>query len=139
MTACVWIYFPAVAQRYQRSIDWHKENNNIQPHFGLFWNFCINSTLGTNLTRVHCKPHADRKNIAGGVCALFVYSIGPSSCFSSFPICIADEMTFFLLLCRTIQSPGKIMACAMGGWDFFGDPTQCPGPLPIFSVLPLQH
>jgi hypothetical protein len=44
--------------------------------FGYFFNCCINASGGLDPKFdqwVKCRPHVDKKNIAGGVCGLFVY------------------------------------------------------------------
>ena len=68
------MHFPGVAARYRKNVeDIHKKyNGRFKPHFGLFWNFCLNSEFG-EVERVHCMPHVDSKNIAIGLCALYIY------------------------------------------------------------------
>jgi hypothetical protein len=65
-------YFPGVAKRYHRCITYMKEHYNISPSYGYFWNFCCNGPRG-NIKLVHCRPHVDAKNIALGICILYVY------------------------------------------------------------------
>ncbi|KAL0565591.1 hypothetical protein V5O48_016432 [Marasmius crinis-equi] len=66
--------FPEVANRYKRCIKYMKTRHNLTPQFGLFWNFCLNGiSSATNVDRVHCLPHVDFKNIALGVCMIFIY------------------------------------------------------------------
>jgi hypothetical protein len=67
------LYFPAVAERYRKCIEYHQRVHNISTPFGLFFNFCINGIFPGQL-RVHTKPHADYKNILG-ICLLLVYLI----------------------------------------------------------------
>jgi hypothetical protein len=62
--------FPGVVERFQKSAEWHKEHG-AQPLFGAFWNLCINARF-PGQKRIHCLPHADRKNIVG-ICALLVF------------------------------------------------------------------
>ncbi|KAF8548532.1 hypothetical protein OG21DRAFT_1526429 [Imleria badia] len=47
------------------------ESHGYPAHFDLYFNFCPNLPLKG--TRVHTAPHADRKNIAGGMCALMAF------------------------------------------------------------------
>jgi hypothetical protein len=63
--------FPGVAERFEHSAQWHREQFGIEPLFGAYWNLCINAAFPKQ-RRIHCIPHVDRKNIVG-VCALFVY------------------------------------------------------------------
>ncbi len=35
-------YYPGVVARFQKSAAWHKDRYGIEPHFGYFWNMCIN-------------------------------------------------------------------------------------------------
>jgi hypothetical protein len=67
----VQLAFPGVADRIQKSLEWHSKKYGIKPLFGLFWNMCINSAF-EGQKRVHCKPHCDSKNVVG-VCAVLVY------------------------------------------------------------------
>ncbi|KAG9310521.1 hypothetical protein JVU11DRAFT_9064 [Chiua virens] len=70
-------YFPACAERFQRAVDYWAEVNvgkpeqKVEAQFGLFFNFCPNVPLPGG--RVHTVPHADRKNVPGGLCALLTY------------------------------------------------------------------
>jgi len=67
-------HFPKIAERYrQNAADIKKKHKGeIEPHFGLFWNFCLNAAH-RDVPRVHCWPHIDSKNIAVGVCVLYIY------------------------------------------------------------------
>lgn len=65
------IMFPGVAERYQQCAEWHNKMHSVSPHYGLFWNLCINACF-PGQPRIHTIPHADSKNIIG-VCALFIY------------------------------------------------------------------
>jgi len=49
-----------------------RENDNIEAKFGLFFNFCLNSPC-KGVKQVFCTPHVDWKNIAFGVCMIFIY------------------------------------------------------------------
>lgn len=65
------LYYPGVVARFLLSAAWHKEHNGIEPHFGYFWNMCINGIF-KGVERVHCLPHADAKNPVA-ICALYIY------------------------------------------------------------------
>lgn len=77
---CLKIYAPGCAKRFQRCADFHSKKYGIRPPFGLYWNLCINAPFHGQRKRVHLKWHADRKNIAGGHCGVFV-TCGKSSSF----------------------------------------------------------
>jgi len=70
-----------IAKRYQDCADYHLKTYGIRPLFGgLFWNFCLNvAPPESQASRVHCLPHIDCKNIALGLCMIFVYH-GDSEC-----------------------------------------------------------
>ncbi|KAF8177529.1 hypothetical protein K438DRAFT_1769986 [Mycena galopus ATCC 62051] len=73
VTSVVTNVFPGVAERFLKDAAWHKERYGIEPLFGLFWNFCINAWfVNGGQKRIHCYPHADRKNQIG-VCVLVIY------------------------------------------------------------------
>ncbi|KAJ3908052.1 hypothetical protein F5879DRAFT_794344, partial [Lentinula edodes] len=57
------VRFPAIAQRYQDSVDYMKAKFGIEAMFGLFFNFCLNSAR-EGVPRVFCRPHVDWKNTA---------------------------------------------------------------------------
>ncbi|KAJ3860035.1 hypothetical protein EV359DRAFT_85743 [Lentinula novae-zelandiae] len=65
-------HFPAIAKRYQDSINYMRLKYGIEAMFGLFFNFCLNAPR-KGVKRVFCKPHVDWKNIAFGVCMIYVY------------------------------------------------------------------
>ncbi|KAI0055118.1 hypothetical protein BV25DRAFT_1843180 [Artomyces pyxidatus] len=65
-------HFPGIAQRYRRCHQVIKDEYGIEPLFGLFYNFCLNAAR-PGVPRVFCQPHVDWKNIAIGVCLIFVY------------------------------------------------------------------
>ncbi|KAJ4466684.1 hypothetical protein C8J55DRAFT_565673 [Lentinula edodes] len=65
-------HFPAIAKRYQDSIDYMRLKYGIEAMFGLFFNFCLNAPR-KGVKRVFCKPHVDWKNVAFGVCMIYVY------------------------------------------------------------------
>lgn len=65
------LVFPGVAARFKADAAWHKAKYGIEPLFGLFWNFCLNARF-RGQRRIHCKPHADARNVIG-ICALLIY------------------------------------------------------------------
>ncbi|KAF7339086.1 hypothetical protein MVEN_01985000 [Mycena venus] len=67
----VTILFPGIAARFLADAQWHKGRYGIAPMFGLFWNLCLNACF-RGRRRIHCGPHADRKNQIG-VCVLLIY------------------------------------------------------------------
>ncbi|KAJ7769625.1 hypothetical protein DFH07DRAFT_768895 [Mycena maculata] len=71
VTSVVKTVFPGVAARFEADAKWHKDRYGIDPMFGLFWNLCLNAWF-PNARRVHCKPHADKKNQIG-ICVLLIY------------------------------------------------------------------
>ncbi|KAG1893200.1 uncharacterized protein F5891DRAFT_1196730 [Suillus fuscotomentosus] len=60
--------FPLLAKRYADC----SQALGISPLYGHFFSFCLNSARA-GVERVHCSPHVDWKNIAIGVCVVFVY------------------------------------------------------------------
>ncbi|KAG6370119.1 hypothetical protein JVT61DRAFT_12419 [Boletus reticuloceps] len=66
------LYFPGCAARFQHAID-HWKLQDIYADFGLYFNFCPNFPFPGGWPRVHTKPHADRKSIAGGNCVLMAF------------------------------------------------------------------
>ncbi|KAJ8078124.1 hypothetical protein PM082_000330 [Marasmius tenuissimus] len=66
--------FPKIADRYRECNKYMWENYGLEPPFGLFWNVCLNGmSKATKPLRVFCTPHVDYKNIALGVCMIFIY------------------------------------------------------------------
>ncbi|KAL0568764.1 hypothetical protein V5O48_013215 [Marasmius crinis-equi] len=66
--------FPAIAMWYARCAQYMSDTHQLKPKFDLFWNFCLNGVgPATEVPRVQCKPHVDFKNIALGVCMIFIY------------------------------------------------------------------
>ncbi len=47
---------------------------DIHAKFGHFYNFCLNSACA-GVKRVFCKPHVDWKNVAFGVCVVFIFGV----------------------------------------------------------------
>ncbi|KAJ7359399.1 hypothetical protein DFH08DRAFT_647599, partial [Mycena albidolilacea] len=71
VTRLVTDIFPGVAARFLADAKWHKKRYGIEPMFGLFWNLCLNAWF-PGQGRIHCDPHADKKNQIG-VCVLLIY------------------------------------------------------------------
>ncbi|KAJ7259112.1 hypothetical protein B0H12DRAFT_1232098 [Mycena haematopus] len=71
VTDIVTLVFPGVAARFLSDADWHEKRYGIKPMFGLFWNLCLNAWF-PGQRRIHCRPHADKKNQIG-VCVLLIY------------------------------------------------------------------
>ncbi|KAJ7934412.1 hypothetical protein B0H13DRAFT_1951310, partial [Mycena leptocephala] len=65
--------FPGVAARFLADADWHWRRHGIKPMFGLFWCLCLNACF-PGQRRIHCRPHADKKNRIG-VCVLLIYAL----------------------------------------------------------------
>lgn len=82
VSSVVCIAFPGVKDRFEKSKAWHKKEYDIDPMFGVFWNFCLNG-LFFDQPRVHCRPHADSKNPIS-VCALMTYILKGCKCFYTF-------------------------------------------------------
>ncbi|EJD33128.1 hypothetical protein AURDEDRAFT_177791 [Auricularia subglabra TFB-10046 SS5] len=70
---------PEVVTRMEANHQWHYENTKddatpLRPMFGLFWNFCVNvPSPSEGVLRVCCRPHADQKNCAVLMCAVFFF------------------------------------------------------------------
>ncbi|KAF9045653.1 hypothetical protein BDZ89DRAFT_1127585 [Hymenopellis radicata] len=67
-------HFPGIAGRYKACRDYMRTKYNIPAQFGLFFNWCLNAPR-PSVKRVHCDPHVDFKNIALGICVIFVYGV----------------------------------------------------------------
>ena len=68
--------FPEIVARYEQCHKVISDNfGGMKPMYGLFYNFCLNGARPEphKAKRVYCEPHVDWKNIAIGVCLLFVY------------------------------------------------------------------
>ncbi|KAJ7144662.1 hypothetical protein C8R44DRAFT_760252 [Mycena epipterygia] len=74
------LVFPGVAARFKADAAWHKAKYDIEPLFGLFWNFCLNARF-RGQRRIHCKPHADARNVIG-ICALLIYVLSDGDNFN---------------------------------------------------------
>jgi hypothetical protein len=64
-------YFPAIAKKYRTCDQFWRDttNNEVKMEFSLF--FCV--TINTMIdSPVKTTPHRDFKNVAIGLCALFV-------------------------------------------------------------------
>ena len=98
------LFFPGVAKRFKDCVEWHREKySDIRPLFGCFWNLCVNGMfLGQR--RIHCCPHADKKNIVG-VCLLMVYVLpGLPTVYNPF---FGSDFTFLQdIASTTLRNPG---------------------------------
>jgi hypothetical protein len=75
------LYFPGVAKRYDQCAKYMKSKYGLESAYGLFWNFCLNSPRpDKHIFRIHCHPHVDAKNLALGLCVLYVYGISLLTC-----------------------------------------------------------
>lgn len=68
--------FPRIVSRYKECHNNILATYGIKPMYGLFYNFCLNGSIPGVVDRVYCEPHVDWKNIAIGVCLIFVYGEG---------------------------------------------------------------
>ncbi|KAK7019813.1 hypothetical protein VNI00_017902 [Paramarasmius palmivorus] len=64
--------FPGIYKRFMDCSQWMEQNYGLKAPYGVFFNFCLNGVVD-GYQRVHCQPHVDFKNVALGVCMLFVY------------------------------------------------------------------
>ena len=65
--------FPKIAERYRKCSAKMKHRYGFSAPFGgLFFNFCVNGIMAGH-PRVKCLPHIDFKNLALGVCMIYVY------------------------------------------------------------------
>ncbi|KAK7037413.1 hypothetical protein VNI00_011163 [Paramarasmius palmivorus] len=68
-------HFPRIYQRFKDCSDYMRDRYGEEfkaPYGGIFFNFCVNG-VRYGVPRVFCKPHVDHKNVALGVCMVFVY------------------------------------------------------------------
>ncbi|KAK7047835.1 hypothetical protein VNI00_006163 [Paramarasmius palmivorus] len=65
-------HFPGIHQRFSDCSEWMRKHHRLQAPYGVFFNFCLNG-VSVDTDRVHCEPHVDFKNVALGVCMIFVY------------------------------------------------------------------
>lgn len=65
--------FPEIVARYKQCHKAIESQHGVAPMYGLFYNFCLNGAWPGKTDRVYCEPHVDWKNIAIGVCLIFVY------------------------------------------------------------------
>ncbi|THU99055.1 hypothetical protein K435DRAFT_856024 [Dendrothele bispora CBS 962.96] len=65
-------HFPQIWERFHNAAESLHKMYGIRPPFGVFWNFCLNSPR-RGIKRVFCNPHIDAKNVALGLCMIFVY------------------------------------------------------------------
>jgi hypothetical protein len=118
--------FPGIAKRYERCKAYMKKTYNLEPGYGLFWNFCVNSPCKL-FKRIHCKPHVDAKNLALGICVLYIWG-KPSN------RSILCKLTMGV---RQIQPLGKILACNLGGRYHYRTASRCVSSLPLCDLLSL--
>ncbi|KAK7030912.1 hypothetical protein VNI00_013858 [Paramarasmius palmivorus] len=64
--------FPKVAERFESCSKRLWKRHRIRAPYGLFFNWCLNGVV-SGVPRVHCEPHVDFKNVALGVCMVYVY------------------------------------------------------------------
>ncbi|KAA1477406.1 hypothetical protein DENSPDRAFT_885082 [Dentipellis sp. KUC8613] len=65
-------HFPQTAQRFDTCARLLEEKHGIRSDYDLFFNFCLNYP-SDEAPRVYCLPHVDWKNVAFGVCLVFVH------------------------------------------------------------------
>ncbi|KAK7043052.1 hypothetical protein VNI00_008790 [Paramarasmius palmivorus] len=66
-------HFPGIYERYRRCSAYMEANHGFKaPYGGIFFNFCLNG-VRAGVDRVLCEPHVDFKNVALGVCMIFIY------------------------------------------------------------------
>lgn len=66
------IHYPLIYERFKRADPGFKNPDDpLRARFGVFPLFCLNYT--TDDKPVHCRPHVDFKNVAGGVCVVMPY------------------------------------------------------------------
>ncbi|KAJ7651585.1 hypothetical protein DFH06DRAFT_942311, partial [Mycena polygramma] len=82
VSSVVKLVFPGVAASFEKEAAIILEMYGITPQFGLFWNFCLNAAL-EGQDRIHCDPHADRKNRIG-VCGLLIHILKGAGRFNHF-------------------------------------------------------
>ncbi|GJN87490.1 hypothetical protein Rhopal_000439-T1 [Rhodotorula paludigena] len=71
------IYFPPIHERFRKADPGLEDPDHpLRSRFGIFPLFCLNYTGGHP---VHCAPHVDYKNVAGGVCVVMAYGEFDSS------------------------------------------------------------
>jgi hypothetical protein len=72
-------YFPEIARRSKEAEQWWRnavQDDGTGPFCLLFGNFfaaTVNVTMKGQLADMVVIPHADVKNVAAGVCGLFVF------------------------------------------------------------------
>ncbi|KAJ6449727.1 hypothetical protein C8R47DRAFT_939764, partial [Mycena vitilis] len=82
VSSVVRLVFPGVAASFDKEAAIIMETYGIAPQFGLFWNFCLNAAL-EGQDRIHCDPHADRKNRIG-VCGVLIHILKGGERFNHF-------------------------------------------------------
>jgi hypothetical protein len=72
-------YFPAVARRAEDAEAWWQkaaQEDGVEPFkllFRRFFTATINATMKGQLADMVVVPHLDVKNVAAGLCAVFVF------------------------------------------------------------------
>ncbi|KAA1480172.1 hypothetical protein DENSPDRAFT_855735, partial [Dentipellis sp. KUC8613] len=64
--------FPGVASRFEKCAKTLEAQYGFKPAYDLFYNYCLNFP-SQEVLRVYCEPHVDWKNVALGVCLLFIH------------------------------------------------------------------
>ncbi|KAA1479835.1 hypothetical protein DENSPDRAFT_887108 [Dentipellis sp. KUC8613] len=64
--------FPGVAFRFEKCAKTLEAQYGFKPAYDLFYNYCLNFP-SQEVLRVYCEPHVDWKNVALGVCLLFIH------------------------------------------------------------------
>ncbi|KAK7051198.1 hypothetical protein VNI00_004698 [Paramarasmius palmivorus] len=64
--------FPKVAERFESCSRRLWKKYRVRAPYGLFFNWCLNGVV-SGIPRVHCEPHVDFKNVALGVCMVYIY------------------------------------------------------------------
>lgn len=105
--------FPGLVARLDQCETHMRDTYGIKPHFGRYWNFCINAPrsfqpasfdkpekLLTGPKTVVCDPHLDRMNLALMICVLFIYGELLPSTLISLICCVGffDSKTKFWLV-----------------------------------------
>lgn len=74
LTVFLVTYFPAIAAKYQECNEYWQARSGgaIRTIFSLFFMVTVNASLGE---RVKTFLHRDRKNLAIGVCCLFIFGV----------------------------------------------------------------
>ncbi|KAJ6512270.1 hypothetical protein C8R47DRAFT_1064866 [Mycena vitilis] len=82
VSSVVKLVFPGVAASFEKEAAIILDTYGIAPQFGLFWNLCLNAAF-EGQDRIHCDPHADRKNRIG-VCGVLTHILRGGEGFNHF-------------------------------------------------------